>query len=307
VTEIGAILRRSWQSHFWINLATTGVLTLSFSLILGTLLFTSNLGRFLSVWGDEIQITIYLKDTITPEEKASIQKGLSAEVSIESVQYIDKSTAQDSFEQSLSNYGPDFLKAIKSEGENPFPASFLVGIKKTLKTPEKIESLAGQFGQWAGVEDVSYGQEWLKNYATVVRVAKTVSLIVSIILLIGCMFTVSNSVQASLFSRREEIEILELVGATSKKIRWPFIVEGAFQGLVATVASVVLLGVSYQVVYNALEKVLGAATTLATLSFLSFGTVILVTLLGSVIGAAGSYLCVSRINSGWAASQETGA
>jgi cell division transport system permease protein len=307
VTEIGAILRRSWQSHFWINLATTGVLTMSFSLILGALLFTSNLGRFLSVWGDEIQITIYLKDEITPEARASIQKGLAAEESIEDIQYIDKAMAQTSFEQSLSSYGPDFLKAIKSEGENPFPASFLVGIKKSMKTPEKIESLAKQFGQWAGVEDVSYGQEWLRNYATVVKVAKSVAVIVSIILLIGCVFTVSNSVQASLFTRREEIEILELVGATAQKIRWPFLVEGAFQGLVATVASVGLLGVSYKVVYHALEGVLGAATTVATLSFLSFGAILLIVLSGSVIGAVGSYLCVSRLNSGWAASQETNA
>lgn len=307
MTEIGAILRRSWQSHFWINLATTAVLTMSFALILGTILFTSNLGRFLSVWGDEIQITIYLRDDVTPEQRAGIQKGLSVEEAIEGVQYIDKAMAQGSFEQSLSSYGPDFLKAVKSEGENPFPASFLVGIKRSLKTPERINELAQKFSQWAGVEDVSYGQEWLKNYSTLVGVAKSIAVVISMVILIGCIFTVSNSIQASLFTRREEIEILELVGATSQKIRWPFIVEGAFQGLLATAGAIVLLGVAYKFLYRALENVLGAATTVSTLSFLSFGTIVLVVFLGMIIGAVGSYACVARLNSGWAASHESNA
>src|SRR5690349_3978578 len=139
MSEITSILRRSWQSHFWTNLATTGILSLSFTLILGALLFTSNLSRIFSVWGDEIQITVYLKDDISFEQVKATEAGIKGFDGIESIQYIDKNTAASLFEKSLSSYGPNFLKSIKSEGENPFPASFQVKMSSLQKTPEKIE------------------------------------------------------------------------------------------------------------------------------------------------------------------------
>src|ERR1700733_9894881 len=101
MVEIAGVLRRSWQSHFWTNLATTGVLTLSFSLILGALLAITNLSRLFSVWGDEIQITVYLKDEITDQDKKSLEDNLKKIGGVESFSYLDKNGAAQSFEKSL--------------------------------------------------------------------------------------------------------------------------------------------------------------------------------------------------------------
>ncbi len=304
MNELKSVLLRSWQSHFWTNTATTGVLTLSFSLILGILLFTTNLGRFLAVWGDEIQITVYLKDTVSAEQLGAIKRGFQSERAIEGFQYINKEAAQASFEKSLSSYGPDFLRAIQGDNENPFPASYLIKIAKEKKTPELIAGLAQEFSKWGGVEDVSFGQEWLKNYAVLLKIVRLMAMVFTTIILIGCVFTVSNAVQASLTVRREEIEILELVGATQKTIRRPFIVEGAFQGILAAAVSLFLLAIAYKLIYQSLDSVLGAATTLSTLSFFPFYLVVFVLVLGAAIGAAGSYVCVARLNTGWAAVHE---
>ena len=108
MSEIAAVLRRSWYSHFWTNLATTAILTLSFTLILATILFTSNLSRIFSVWGDEIQITVYLKDDITSDALKAAEAAMKAQDGVESVQYTDKKAAASSFEKSLSSYGRIF-------------------------------------------------------------------------------------------------------------------------------------------------------------------------------------------------------
>jgi len=93
ISEIAAILRRSWQSHFWTNLATTAILTLSFSLILGAILVTTNMARLFSVWGDEIQITVYLKDNISADDERAAKTTIENQAEIERVQFIDKNSA----------------------------------------------------------------------------------------------------------------------------------------------------------------------------------------------------------------------
>jgi cell division transport system permease protein len=304
ITEFGAILRRSWQSHFWTNLATTAILTLSFSLILGAILVTTNLSRLFSVWGEEIQITVYLKDDISADDVRSIKSNIENQTVVERVLYVDKTAAAASFEKSLSSYGPTFMKSLKDEKESPFPASYQVRIRKEDKTPEKIEALAQDFAKLTGVEDVSYGQEWLNNYSILLKASKTLAVLFTLALLSACLFTVSNSIQASLFSRRDEIEILELVGATSKTIRRPFLIEGAFQGLVAIVFSILVLGIIYKTSFQSLERILGASSVLSALEFLTPVVVLISILVGVLIGALGSYICVARLNTGWAAAEE---
>ncbi|MDZ4676269.1 MAG: permease-like cell division protein FtsX [Oligoflexia bacterium] len=304
MSEFSATIWRSWKSHFWTNAATTAVLTLSFALVYGAILFTTNLGRILAVWGDEIQITIYLSDDITQDQIANLEKTISSENGIDKLLYVDKVKAKSSFEKSLSSYGPNFLKSLENDKDNPFPASYMVRLSKNHKSPDRVDELAQQFGRLPGVEDISYGQEWIKNYAILFRIFKMVALACTIVILIGCLFTVSNAIRASLSSRREEIEILELVGATSQTIRRPFLIEGAFQGFVAAFGALILLGLTYNFVYHNLEHILGMSTVISSLTFLSWNTAASSVLLGTLLGAFGSYICVSRLNTGWAAARE---
>jgi cell division transport system permease protein len=305
IQEIIGVLRRSWQAHFWTNLATTCVLTLSFSLICGTLLLSTNITRLFAVWGNEVQVSVYLKDSITAPEKQSLEEALKHNSTIESFSFTDKDTAEKSFERSLSSYGSSFLNSLKNVGDNPFPASYVIKIKKEDKTPEFIQELAKNLGNFGGVEDVSYGQEWLKNYSALTKVFQSAVMIFTFVLLLACLFTVSNSVRASLTSRRDEIEILELVGATPTHIRRPFLIEGAFQGSVASGLAVLMLGVFYSVIHQTIEKVMGASEVASSMQFLSPVSLFFILTGGLFFGALGSYICVARMNTGWAANAES--
>jgi cell division transport system permease protein len=305
MTDVKKIIKNSWQSHFWTNFATTAVLTLSFSLVFGALLGSRNLGQILSLWGDQIQVTIYLNDNISATQKENLEKQIHDEPGFDTITYVDKSQAFKSFEKSLSSYGPKFMESVSSAGDNPFPSSFVVRLKRGFSSSENIQNFSGRLTQVPGVEDVNYGQEWLKNYTTLMKVLRSISLLIAVIILIGCIFTVSNSIQASLVTRREEIEIMELVGATSNKIRAPFLIEGAFQGFISSVLSLALLGVFYRLLMHTLESILGAGSLIDALSFLSITSVFALCLFGTFVGAFGSYVCVAKYNTGWSAAQGT--
>jgi cell division transport system permease protein len=298
-----SILKRSWFSHFWINLATTGVLALSFGVIFGTFLISNNLSKLFTVWGEEIQITMYLQDSITLDQKNDLEAKLKNLDSVADFNFIDKNAAAQSFEKSLKNYGPHFLTTLKNDVGNPFPASFQVQLKPQFKNPEKVEEIAHGLQQIAGVEDISYGQEWVKNYTVIIKFARLLGIALSIVILVSCLFTVSNSIQASLSSRREEIEILELIGSTTAAIRKPFIIEGAFQGTLAATVSLGILGIIYTYSFHVLENIVGASSVVNVVSFLPAYTITVLLLFGMGVGALGSYLCIAKINTGWAAAE----
>jgi cell division transport system permease protein len=303
MNDFKKIILNSWQSHFWTNLATTAVLTLSFCLVLGAVLCSRNLTQVLSVWGEQIQVTVYLKDNISNSNREAILTTIQNEAGFDSSTYINKQKAFSSFEKSLSGYGPKFMESVGSAGDNPFPASYIVKLKKNYSSPQNIENFSKKIEKAEGVEDVSYGQEWLKNYSTLLNVIRSLTLLIALIILVGCVFTVSNSVQASLLARREEIEILELVGATATKIRTPFIIEGAFQGFVATSISLLLLGVFYKILIHTLENIMGSGGLIDALTFLPAVMMIGFLIFGILIGAFGSYVCVARLNTGWSGAQ----
>ncbi len=299
------ILKRSWGSHFWINLATTGVLALSFGLIFGCLLFSQNISKLFTVWGEDIQITGYLQDNITSEQRANIELKLKSFESVSNYSFVDREAAAHIFERSLKSYGPQFLSSLKNDVGNPFPASYQIQLKEEFRKPNTIDEIASEMQAMPGVEDVSFGQEWVKNYTLLARYGKAIGIVGGLVILISCLLTVSNSIRASLQTRQEEIEILELIGATANIIRKPFLLEGAFQGGLASGLALLILSVVYSYSIHILNGILGSGSMTSLLSFFPLFTAMLLIAGGTVIGASGSYICVARINSGWAASEGT--
>lgn len=301
--ELMLSLKRSWQSHFLTNIATITVLTLCFCLVLGLILVNYNLGRALAVWGEDVQLTVYLNDEITSAQKTEIESKLRGDSRVESVKFVSKGEAAKTFQSNVKELGAGVLDAVMEDG-NPFPASFQVKLDPVSRTPEQIESVAETFIPVAGVEEVSFGREWIRNYSTLVKVFQAAAFFFTFVVVLACIFTISNSVRASLATRRNEIEILELVGATSKAIRRPFVLEGAAHSCFSMMLALFLLFICFQLSEQYLSQFLTSAQVLGSLSFFSFGVVLLFIGLSAVTGAAGSFICVARLNTGWAASVE---
>jgi cell division transport system permease protein len=268
----------------------------------GALLLSQNLQRVLTLWGDDIQLTVYLSEDITTENQANLEKFLKSNSEVGEVRLVTQERALTDFRTQLASYAPDLAK--DDELLKLIPASLQVSLAHSVAAQEQgaiLQNLAAKVKELPGVDDVSYGQEWVEKYSALVTAIEVVIRFLGFIVIMASVFVMSNMIRASVEGRREEIAVLELIGATARMIRRPFIVEGALLGGTASLLAVVLCyGIFFAVKQFTITKLsfLQLGEHLAFLNvFLMIGFVIF----GVVLGAVGSFLCVRRVNDGWAA------
>lgn len=296
--------KRSWVHHTGMQLATFSVLTATFAVVALVLSLGLNVNRILASWGETVQITAYLDETVQANQVAGIKEQLEKLPSVDSVTHIPREVATQNFKSQMASYAPDLL--TDSDFENPFPASFRINLRGGVHTEKDfaaLEKIAGAVGKVQGIEDVSYGQSWVKSYASFVNAIAASGGVMVLILLAGGLFVVSNSIRASISARREEIEILELIGATASMIRRPYIVEGAAMGFVASiVALAVCFGIQMWQL-SLVSKNLELARLADQVTYLGPSLILAFISVGTFLGAFGAWATVRRINDGWSALQ----
>lgn len=304
MSSVWANLRRSWAHHAWLQLATLSVLIASYSVILAFLTFGYNLKSVLSLWGDSVQMTVYIEEDLAPEKINSLGESLKALEGVEDVRFVSRKEAAEKFKLDMSGFMPEMVN--DQDFSTPFPASFTIRFRESLR--QKIDSdrlgrVAKQISKLDGAEDVSYGQEWVQNYATFVNGINVVGLGLIFVLLCGSIFVIGNAVKTAVFVRREEIEILELFGATKKFIRTPYIIDGALLGFVASVIAISATNFGISALR---ESITMQSVFIAVKSQIIFVPVWLTTLfllLGTGFGALSAFFFVGRLNHGWLAAK----
>ncbi len=300
--------RRSWVHHTGMQLATFTVLTATFTVVAFVLSLSLNLNRLLASWGDTVTLTAYLKEEVTNDRLDALQAEIQKINVVSKIEHTPREVATERFKAQMASYAPGLLE--DSDFANPFPASLrisLVGGVRTEEDVKTLETLAKQIGALGGVEDVSYGQSWVQNYSGFVAGLTTSGSVMMFIMLIGGLFVVGNSIRASIGARREEIEILELIGATASMIRRPYVAEGAFMGFLASLAA---LGICFGLHLwqtSLLASNVALARIVGEISFLGAFITIGFALGGATLGAFGAWLTIRKLNDGWSASQRTAA
>ena len=297
-------LMRTWVHHTGMQLATVSVLTATMTIISCVFVISSNLRNVLSVWGESIQISAYLHDETSDEQIEKVRQTIQALPHVGAVHFVSRTRAAEIFKTQMANYAPDLLQ--DKEFLTPFPASFLVGIQGGVQSQadlKTIETLAERLRKVEGVEDVSFGQGWVSNYSAFADTIHYAGWVLMAILIFGGLLVVGNSVRSSIHARRDEIEILELVGASSWAIRSPFIFEGVVQGVAAAVAAISINLVLYTFASRTVRSSLVFSRLGDQLGFLSPAALFGIFFLSVVVGGLGAYICVRQLNDGWAASQ----
>lgn len=303
-TEEISNLKRSWIHHTGMQLTTLIVLMASFSVVSFVFIFMLNIESIISNWGDSIRVTAYIKDDVTAEHIEALKQKILKLEDTAGIDFVDKTTAKNTFKQQMATYAPSLLN--DAEFSNPFPASFIVTIKSGLhdqKGVSRLERIAGEIQTMDGVEDVSYGQNWVKNFSQLADGISHSGWILIGVLLAGSLLVISNSIRVSISSRKEEIEILELVGATSSMIRRPFIFEAAIMGFLAMVLA---LSVNYGLFFwgaEFLKNNLSFARLSDQIIFIRPVFLVLLAFGGLAWGAMSAFFTVRKLNSGWSAAQ----
>ena len=228
---------RTIRRHKGVMTISVVIMSLSLLMLAVFLLGTDNLLRFVGQAQEEMKIYVYLEDRVGNDQIPRLQHELLALDEVETVVFISKNQALAEFREQMDS-GDDLLTALET---NPLPNSFWVTPEFQYRTKESMAYLAGKITQIDGVEEVRYGEEFLDKFTTITRGAYYVDIVVGFIVILSAIFIISNAVRLTVISRRKNIEVLKLVGATNRFITMPFIIEGAFQGGIAAVFSLLLL------------------------------------------------------------------
>jgi cell division transport system permease protein len=298
--------RRSWVHHTGMQLATLSVLTATLAVTGFVLMLGMNLNRVLVSLGENVQVSAYLLDGTSSQRVSELESEIKKIPGVEGIKFISRENATENFKGQIASYAPDLLS--DADFANPFPASFRISFNGAIKGADDLKTLdklAARIGALQGVEDVSYGESWVRNYASFVSTIAAGGAALLIVLLIGGLFVIGNSVRASIATRREEIEILELIGATANMIRRPYIVEGGLMGGAAALFALILNFAFHLWQMNLLSSSVALGRLAGQFSFIGFGFCVSFILGGATLGASGAFLTIRNINTGWSARHKT--
>ncbi|HET7219198.1 MAG TPA: ABC transporter permease [Vicinamibacterales bacterium] len=286
INEAAESLLRSWRS------AVLAILTIAAGLfVLGFfLMVNNNLQAVLDRWSQSAEMSVFLKDDITKEQVQAIdlavaQSGLAAERT-----HLSKADAVGRFKEDF----PDLAGAADRLQRNPFPASLEVRLAPSAReNSAAVDALAGRVSTMPGVADVRYDRRWLSRLGSTVRFLRTVGLVIVGLLALAAALTVANVVRLAAYARRDEIEIMQLVGAPFAFIRGPFVAEGILQGGFGAVAALVSLWVVFLVGKAWYGRLALEGLGLTNLVFLTPSAALGILLGGMLLGCIGG-LIVAR-------------
>ena len=225
---------RSFRHHR--GLAYTAVFSLTAALTLSAvlLLLTHNAQTTLHTIGDRREMVVYLRDDVAASQRDVLIGRLTDLYG--AVTYVSKEDAWKEFARQLGD--PSLLEAVE---DNPLPASLRVKLKPDLLTPDAMDLAARQIGQFPEVEDVRYGEEWVRRLDQIGGALLRGTIAVGVVVALAILFIVYNTIRLTVLARRPQVEIMSRLGATDAFIAAPFVLEAMFEAALAAFLSLALL------------------------------------------------------------------
>ncbi len=217
-------------------LTVAAILTVAVSLgmLSAVMLLGYGINNAFARWNDDVSFIVYANADATEEQIASIRTQLEENPQVESVQYLDADASYDEFKRLF----PDDPTITDTVTKEELPTSFRV--KPTNPDADVVKGLADEFKAKPGVYSVDFVADAVRLVQNASEKLTNFALIGAIALLIAALLLIFNAIQTAVFSRRREIEVMKLVGATNWFIRVPFVLEGLIQGIAgASVAAVI--------------------------------------------------------------------
>jgi cell division transport system permease protein len=265
------------------GLLSTLTIALALFVLGGFLVVTANLERLGAEWSNSAELSIYLKDDITADERRALETALVPGDLVAAHEYVSKSDALVRFKQTFG----DLAAAVDGAGGNPLPASLEVRLRPAPGVGGGVDSLASQLRQMPGVADVRYDRQWLTRVVSAINVVRGVGLFLGLVLTVAASLTVANVVRLALFARRDELEIMDLVGAPNAYVRGPFIMEGLLQGGIGALVALTALGVAFLAMRARYLVPLASALNLSSIRFLPIELCLVLIVGGMAVGCLG--------------------
>jgi cell division transport system permease protein len=266
------------------------LIALSLTALGGFWLLSLNLGRAIAQWGDRVRVIVYLKDEPPAARLEELLQRIEAVGGVQRLRFVSKAEALRVLKRSLGSQA-DVAEQLP---RNPLPASVEVTPDAAMATPEGTRALVSRLAALPEVGEVQGGSQWVDGLAQFRRLFQGVGLAVGAVLALAAILTVTTATTLVLHLRRDEMEIMRLVGATEHVIRWPRLLQGMAQGLVASIVALATLELAYAVAVPRLEPLLPVTIGLERVAFLSPWQALALIGAGTMLGAMGGLLARGR-------------
>jgi cell division transport system permease protein len=244
----------------------------------------------LDEFGEDLHVAAYLEEDLGAGEQRKLEELILTVEGVERVRAVSKAEALERFRTGVGG-GAALLEGL---GENPLPASLEVLLVPERRSPEGMRIVAESIRGLPGIADLASGQDWVDGYLRAIALVRGTGIGLGVILALATLLIVTNTIRLAVFARRDELEILWLVGASRSFMNTPFLLEGLVQGAVGGTVAVALLYGIFRLVLPGfefgLELVLGAVPRFFTLSeaLVLVGEGASLGLIGSVAAVTGS-------------------
>jgi cell division transport system permease protein len=281
-------LREAWGS-LWRSGRSSAFAVLAITLaavVLGAILLVSwNVDRLLTQWTTASEFSVFLRDDATSEQRGALEAAIDQSGVTAGREYVSKADALSRFRSQFA----DLASLTTDLGDNPFPASLEVRVRPDAEQNGRADPLVKSLATMPGVADVRYDREWLSRVSSGLGAVRAAGFALALLMALAAAVTVAAVVRLGLHARRDEIEIMKLVGSPVAFIRGPFIAEGFLQGGLGAVTAIVLLWAGFAVGRAWWGGDLSTMLDGAALQFLPARTVGLLIAGAMAVGAAGGF------------------
>ena len=282
IREAGTGMRR----NAFLSLATVFTAAVAFFVLAVFVLGAANLNNLINYVERQVQVSIYLKQGVSPSQREGLMDVIEAVDGVRSVAFVTREQALERLRQSFGD-NAELLEGI--DEFNPLRDAVEVQVSQVGAVSAVVAAVKGS----ALVDEVSYGKELVARLLAMTRVLRLGILALAGLLGFATLFLVQNSVRLSVFARRDEVSIMRLVGATDGVIRLPFVFEGMALASWGAVVAAIAIAIGYTWLTRAVGRSMAFVPVLPAFGVLSAMVPLLVSS-GALIGALGAMLAIRR-------------
>lgn len=234
---IGQSLKSIWRNG-WMSLASIGTVAITLFLFGLFFLLILNTNYIAQTVESDVEIAAFLDVELERDQVNRVGQRIQALNGVTEVTLVTKEEALEDLQQ---QWGRDHDLVGALDGKNPLPDYFRIKTEE----PSQVPLIATAIGRMSQVDDVRYGQEIIDQLFSVTKWVRMIGVVIMALLSLAAVFLIATTIRLTVFARKREVGIMKLVGATNWYIRWPFIFEGTFLGLIGSGLAIGILAVAY--------------------------------------------------------------
>lgn len=282
--------------NFPLSLASISCITITLIVVAVSLVLSYNVENFSDSIRKDVTVVMFLKGDTTSEDEEKIKKELESIENIEKTSIIFKSKMESANE--LKEGNDIFATTVDgwTEETNPLLDSYMFKVKEIEDIDNTVKEVKNLSFTKDKINNINYGEEIVHELIVVFNVVEKVCIVAVVALILVSAFLITNTIKLAIYSRKREIEIMRLVGASNISIKVPFIIEGLFIGILGSILPIVLVIFGYTSLYDFFGGELfgsALATLVMPVPFIYYVSIILLGI-GIIVGMIGSYLAVRK-------------